>query len=310
MARTESDITTTDAIERFLVKCRVKNLSPHTISYYWHRLNRFNQWLDSDKVSDINAETVDRYILYLRSKGSTNDASIATEIRAVRALLYFLMESGDLEPFTVHVPKQTEKVKETYTKGELTALLKKPNLKKASFAEYRSWVMIAYFLATGNRVGTALNLKIEDCDFDNCLIRLCRTKNRKEQLIPMANSLKGILIEYLSIRGGKPSDYVFCGETGEQLSYTGCRDAIYDYNRLHGVATTGLHRFRHSFAKEWILSGGDPFRLQRMLGHSDISVTKQYCQMFATDLQQDFDKHNPLDNLHHGTTKISMKRRA
>jgi site-specific recombinase XerD len=63
--------------------------------------------------------------------------------------------------------------------------------------------------------------------------------------------------------------------------------------------------FRHTFAKNWILAGGDQFRLMKILGHSDMSVTKEYVQMFGQDLQLDFEKFNPLDNL-----SINKKKRT
>jgi hypothetical protein len=43
-----------------------------------------------------------------------------------------------------------------------------------------------------------------------------------------------------------------------------------------------------------------------MLGHSDLTVTKEYLSIFGTDLQQDFNKFNPLDTLSQGTKRIRM----
>ncbi len=49
--------------------------------------------------------------------------------------------------------------------------------------------------------------------------------------------------------------------------------------------------------KNWILSGGDIVRLKTIMGHSNIAVTNEYLAMFGQDLQMDFEKFNPLDNL-------------
>lgn len=38
-------------------------------------------------------------------------------------------------------------------------------------------------------------------------------------------------------------------------------------------------------------------RLKTILGHSNIAVTNEYLAMFGQDLQMDFEKFNPLDNL-------------
>ena len=54
------------------------------------------------------------------------------------------------------------------------------------------------------------------------------------------------------------------------------------------------------------MSGGDVFRLQKILGHSSITVTKEYLNIFDTDLNKDFEKYNPLDLLK-SDTKIKMK---
>ena len=46
------------------------------------------------------------------------------------------------------------------------------------------------------------------------------------------------------------------------------------------------------------------FRLQKILGHSDLTVTKEYVQMFGQDLQMDFEKYNPLDRMRSRGTKV------
>ena len=44
-------------------------------------------------------------------------------------------------------------------------------------------------------------------------------------------------------------------------------------------------------------TGGNIVRLKTILGHSNIAVTNEYLAMFGQDLQMDFEKFNPLDNL-------------
>lgn len=48
-------------------------------------------------------------------------------------------------------------------------------------------------------------------------------------------------------------------------------------------------------------------RLKTILGHSNIAVTNEYLQMFGQDLQMDFEKFNPLDNMKKKEAQIRMQ---
>jgi len=219
-----------------------------------------------------------------------------TYLTGLRSIFNFFMEEGYMNKFKVELLKTEKKIKETYTDEELERILKKPNVKKCKFPEYRNWVMANYFLGTGNRLRTALNLEIGHLDFENNLIFMGKTKNGRQQLIPMSKSLSEVLQEYLIYRQGEKSDYLFCNQHGQQLTRDGLATIFQKFHHSRGVEKTSLHAYRHTFAKKWILNGGDIFRLQKILGHSSVEMVKNYVEMFSDDLQQDFDVFNPLDN--------------
>lgn len=292
------ELTVLEAFDDFKDKCHIKNLSSETIKLYENQFLTFYRFIDNDTllISEVTSSTVDNFILDLRSdKHTCNEITINSYLRGIRAFLYYCMEMDYLTQFKICIPKVDKKLKETYTDTELSVLLKKPNLKACSFSEYKIWVFSNYLLATGNRISTALNVRIEDIDFTNGLIQLNHTKNRTSQLIPLSHTLASILKEYLKYRKGTSKSYVFCNTYGEKGDIRTYQDMLATYNRKKGVTKTSAHLYRHTFAKKWILNGGDIFRLQKILGHSDLSVVKEYVQMFGNDLSVDFDKFNPLD---------------
>ena len=50
------------------------------------------------------------------------------------------------------------------------------------------------------------------------------------------------------------------------------------------------HKFRHSFAVNWLKSGANLRSLQLQLGHSDLSTTAAYLLLSMQDVKEDFDK--------------------
>lgn len=303
----KTNLTVDEAFELFIRKCKIKNLSEISITSYKQKTVQFFDFIGHNAMIDtISEEHVDEFILFTRENSKANEITINSYIRSIRAFLYYCMDCRYMEHFTVHLTKVEKKIKETYTDDELECLLRRPDIKECSFTEYKTWVFENYLLATGNRISSALNIQIQDINFEDGLITIHKTKNRKHQILPLSKTLADILLEYIEVRGGNKDEYLFCNVYGEQGSERTYQQLVQQYNIKRNVNKTSCHLFRHTFAKQWILAGGDVFRLQKILGHSDLTVTKEYVAMFGQDLQLDFEKFNPLDNMKIRTKQIRM----
>lgn len=284
-----------ECFENFMKHCKVKNLSPHTLKTYERECNYFIEWYgEENSIRDINLETIEDYIIYIQGL-DISQTYRCTKIRQLRAFLYFCMEREYLEKFKITLPKVDEVIKEPYTAKELEKLLKKPE--SGRWTEWRNWAMVNFFLSTGGRLSTVVNIKISDLDFENNLIKLRVLKNRKQQLIPMSTSLKKVLQLYLSLWDHEEVEFLFPEQGGGQFMPQGAYTALKAYNISRGVTKTSVHLYRHTYAKNYIMAGGDCTYLQRLLGHSTLTMTNHYINLYATDLQRNYDKFNPLDNM-------------
>ena len=57
------------------------------------------------------------------------------------------------------------------------------------------------------------------------------------------------------------------------------------------------HTLRHSFALAYIENGGDPFSLQRILGHTDQTTTSKYVNMARTNVKSQHSNYLPGERL-------------
>ena len=290
------DISFDRGFDEFIFNCRARNLRPATIQFYENSIRSIYKFIEPKKpIKDITQATVDEFIVGCRTELDIKDITIHTYLRALKAILYYFMKLGYMEKFHITLIKYDKPVIETYTDEEVKLLLKKPSKNKCTFVEFRNWVICNVLYATGMRSSNMTNLKIKDIDLCNNLISMKTTKNRKPLVIPITKSLQPTLREYLAIRQGNDEDYIFCSAYGYKITRDALNASMKIYNNNRCVNKTGIHRWRHTFAKQWILNHGDIIKLQKILNHSDLDMVRNYVNMFTKDLQKDFEEFNPLE---------------
>jgi len=290
------DITFDRGYDEFIFNCRARNLRPATIQFYDNSIRSIYKFIDPKiPIKDITKTTVDSFIIGCQNELDIKDITTHTYLRALKAILYYFMKIGYMEKFHIPLIRYDKPVIETYSDEEVKLLLKRPNKNKCNFIEFRNWVICNTLYATGMRSSNLTNLKIKDIDLNNNLISLKTTKNRKPLVIPITKSLQPIFREYLAIRNGEEDDYVFCSAYGDKVNRDALNASMKIYNNSRRVNRTGIHRWRHTFAKQWILNHGDIIKLQKILNHSDLDMVRNYVNMFTKDLQKDFEEFNPLE---------------
>ena len=291
-----NSITLEEGCNKYLDNCRARNLREGTINHYRQTYVQFAKFFDMQMpVSEITEEVYQRYVVFLRTT-LHNDVSINAYLRDFITTMHFLMNEGYLEPFRMQAIKVDKTGVETYSDEELYTLLKKPNIKKCSFSEYQCWVMTNFLFSTAVRQRSLMHIRIKDIDFDNCVVHVTVTKNRKILLVPFNHTLKSIIIEFLKYRQHKSEeDFLFCNVFGQPLVKSTCYHMLYEYNKRRGVQTTGIHRYRHTFAKQWILNGGNVVSLSKLLGHSSLQITQNYINLLVSDVSKEVTTINLLD---------------
>jgi integrase/recombinase XerD len=64
-----------------------------------------------------------------------------------------------------------------------------------------------------------------------------------------------------------------------------------------GVDRANVHRFRHSFAIEFLRNGGRPLHLKSLLGHATMGMVDRYVALAQIDLDSEHDRASPIDGL-------------
>lgn len=158
--------------------------------------------------------------------------------------------------------------------------------------EFRFWAQISFLLGTGCRAETLLNVHVEDINFnmDNILFRYMKTK--RQIIVPLSNTLKVTLMEYIERIGLKKEDYLFPLLNGEKMNYDTCHQNLQNYFKHRGVKFHGVNTFRNTFATMALKNGADVYRIQKCLRHSDIKMTERNINLLPLDFKNDMQKLN------------------
>lgn len=305
-----NDKTFKEGFEEFILSCKARNLRDGTIKHYNEVYKQIIKYFNEDiLLADISQKAFDEFILAIKDKTDINSQTLYTYSRDLKTIINFFIKQEYTDKFKIILPKVDIHPIETYSDDELGKLLRKPDLKKCDFCEYRNYVMTAFFLSTGIRLTSLIHIKIKDLKLSEECVDIMHTKNRKALIIPLNNQIIMIIKEYLSYRQYvDKEDYLFCNVYGKQLTKSSLTQALVAYNKSRGIEHTGIHRLRHTFAKKWVLAGSSIVSLRMILGHSSLQMTQNYINMLVSDLKKDVEDYNILREFNSNRINMNKKK--
>lgn len=282
------------AAQEFYRYNAAKGLASATQKAYRVYVDAFVEWFGSDSsLGNITTKVLDKYT-FEKMESGIKPVTVVTTMKHLRSFFNFCISRKYMDEIEITLPKYEKELKDPYTDEEMKALLQKP--KGDNWVLYRSWVMVNYFFSTGQRLSTVLNIKVADLDLNNSRVKLEWNKDKIKKWMPLSSAIIKVLKEYIEVSNLESEDYLFPEYEGKQLKTRSCQDAIADYNKSRGVSKTSIHLFRHTFAKNYIMAGGSPVKLQKLLNHKTIDMTMKYVNLYGEDIANDLDLFNPLDN--------------
>lgn len=160
--------------------------------------------------------------------------------------------------------------------------------------------LIGLLVCSGLRISEALNLTVEDVDFDQGLLRIGQSKFQHSRLVPLHPSATRRLRRYAQCRSREfpRAQYFFVSDCGLALGYfTVCRvfrGVARDLPPSNDRPHVRLHDLRHTFACRVLLkwqrspqkAKGRVAILSRYLGHTRLRDTYWYLTAVPQLLEQ------------------------
>lgn len=210
----------------------------------------------------------------------------------VRAFANWALREGyAVDPAVIRMrpPKVPITELETYTDAQQEAIL-------AAAAPGWPRLAVQILLGTGMRVGELAALIVGDLedDGDVAFLKVRVGKGAKFRRVPLSSRLRREVGRYINrFRPETDGEQLLVRTDGQSVRMMTV-EYLLRRIKLRVGFKVHAHKFRHTFATEYLRNGGDIERLRRILGHSSYVMVMRYLHLDKGDLGKDFDLRSPF----------------
>jgi site-specific recombinase XerD len=216
----------------------------------------------------------------------------------------------------VSAPRAEKPAIEPFSKDDVVAMLRacersapytRPGKQECSHTRptaARDRAILLLLLDTGARASEVFadpkkgtpGLSIQDVDKRNRCIKVMG-KGDKERIIKISPETSKAIWRYLlERRGAEPTEPLFLSRKGGSLTTAGLLRLVKRLGERAGVSNAYPHRFRHTFAVNFLRNGGNTFELQHLLGHSSLEMVRRYVNIAQVDIENAHRRASPVSN--------------
>jgi integrase/recombinase XerD len=319
------NITLSQAIDRYLTEARADRLSEHTLADYNNAFHKLQAHLGGDPP--LAGITVDHLLAFFASLAATATAPSGVAPRPARpigakqqlnihtglsALWTWALRRGYIERHIVHEirrPRPDKPVIVPLTQADLKAILAQSD-RSIGYARagqrvtdyqrptgIRDRAIIFLLIDTGVRASELCDLRLRDVDVRNARITVTG-KGRKQRTLPLGPTCLKAVTRYIAAERSEATvnEPAFIGLGGIPLTRDALLKLVKRLGDRAGVEGVHPHRFRHTFAIQYLRNGGNTRALQEALGHETLEMIRTYTAIAEADLVNGHRTASPVEN--------------
>jgi len=299
------------AIQAFYIYQKSGKYATNTIESYKQTLTRISEYLNNPDITNITLTDLREFMIYLTEKDIT-ESTRQYYWKVIKSFFKWAEEELELPrpDKRLVMPKVQKPDILPYTEDEVKRILKACGKMKPATPTNRSGyqakrstakrdqIIIMILLDTGIRVSELCRLKYTDVNLENKSLRIQTFETgikTHDRTVFLGNTTMKLLFPYVSEKIND-NDFLVKNRNDKPLNRNGVAHLLARIGKRANVPGVDAHRFRHTFAIQYLRNGGDIYTLQRLLGHRSLEIVKNYLRLSEMDAGNAHKKASPADN--------------
>ncbi|MFZ9139454.1 MAG: tyrosine-type recombinase/integrase [Bacilli bacterium] len=258
---------------------------PATVQYYQFYFSIIKKYLGDMEISTIDDEAVLNFIVTLKKfHPRMKNITINKVLSALKTTLKYganhlinitrLSESKTLIPL---IPLPTiERILLTLNKD-----LHRP-------IQLRNYLIVKILLETGLRMNELIHLQKINVDFHTQTIVVEMTKTHAHRIVCFLQDTQALLQAWMSLHPSVP-ELFYNLKTKKKMTTASIESLFYQLKKRTGIQDNITpHKWRHTFATNFLRKGGDLETLRMLLGHSNLKTTQKYLHLNQHDIRKTY----------------------
>jgi len=311
------------ALEGYTITALAEGYSPLTIAAYCSAIGTMIGYLGDIDIYSVTKDNLRSFMKYLvteyvperrNNPENTEPLSTASHHRYWKAMRsFFKWAEKDLSTIrpdlTIKMPSWESKEIIPFNEEEIKSLLKGCEFAKVPAGKRKAYqfkrpnalrdkAIILTLLDTGIRVGELTRLRVGDVNLENgeVFIHPSHVKKTHSRTTYLGKVTRKAVWRYLVERGEiRRDELLFVTSSIKPLTRHRVLSILSRLGSSVGISNVHPHKFRHTFAIQYLRNGGEIFTLQRLLGHKRMDMVNRYLNIASSDVQSAHQKASPVD---------------
>jgi len=304
-------ITLSLAVEGFTLAAHARRLSKRTVADYSNTFRKLQKHLGTDPA--IAQITVAQIRGFMAAQRHLSKKTLRNYHTGLSALWTWAADEGLVDSNLIREikpPKPEKRVIRPYSEQDVRAMLQavevshprspkgyRPSRTRLTTAT-RNKAIVLLLLDTGIRAQELCSARVGDLDLRNRQLKVMG-KGTKERIVRISAGTAQAIWRYLATREDedkRPGRPLFVDKGGRRMDRDDLYHTIRRIGDRAGVAMANVHRYRHTFAIEFLRNKGNPWALQMALGHSSMDMVRRYLAIAEADMEAAHRVASPVAN--------------